>query len=218
MVRVLIAELKQETATFNPVPTRYDDFRVYVGEAIIRAYAGTRTELAGALTIFQQENVEVVPTVAASAVSGGPINSHDLDRLLRELADAVRLHENVDGLYVCLHAWRVKMKMIQADCHRVTRVVSAVYRRVPRSTRRHGSYVSGADLLVPYHTYPHIDQYETGQCCRNLMRVSAQFNQLPDLSCRCWCGRRTDHRDRALNGDPRCQQIEQSMVASPQAC
>ena len=35
MPRVLIAEMKQETGVFNPVPTRYDDFQVALGEHLL---------------------------------------------------------------------------------------------------------------------------------------------------------------------------------------
>jgi len=34
---VLVAELKQETATFNPALTRYDDFTVYDGQELLDA-------------------------------------------------------------------------------------------------------------------------------------------------------------------------------------
>ena len=71
--RILIAELKQETATFNPEPTRYDDFSIYRGADIVDAFSGTETELAGALSVLTAAGCDIVPTVAATAVSGGPI-------------------------------------------------------------------------------------------------------------------------------------------------
>ncbi len=95
-MRILIAELKQETATFNPAPTRYADFHVYRGDEILSAYRGTKTELAGAMDCFAREGVEVAPTVAASAVSGGPIAAADLDRLLSELVQSAARHRDVD--------------------------------------------------------------------------------------------------------------------------
>ena len=72
--RVLIAEVKQETSTFNLMPTIYDEFRRYTGEEIFLAYRGTKTELAGAFEVFDEDGrIELVPTVAADCVSGGPI-------------------------------------------------------------------------------------------------------------------------------------------------
>lgn len=103
MPTILIGELKQETATFNPAPTRYDDFSVYVGQELIDAFGETKTELAGALDVFAQSGVDVVPTVAASAVSGGRVVQADLDRLIQKLVQAADNHLDVDGLYLCLH-------------------------------------------------------------------------------------------------------------------
>ena len=45
MKRLLLAELKQETATFNPAPTTYDDFRIHRGEEIRADFNNTATEL-----------------------------------------------------------------------------------------------------------------------------------------------------------------------------
>ena len=47
MPRVLVAELKQETATFNPAVTRYSDFRILEGSALIAEYTSTRTAFIG---------------------------------------------------------------------------------------------------------------------------------------------------------------------------
>ena len=54
MTRVLIAELQQETSTFNPHPTQYEDFLVVRGAAILAELQGTNTEIAGALDVFAE--------------------------------------------------------------------------------------------------------------------------------------------------------------------
>lgn len=104
MWRVVVAALKQETATFNPVRTRCDDFHVATGNEILGAYRGTATELAGAMDVLAADGrVEIVPTFAADAVSGGPVATPDLDRLLAMMVDAIRQIDAVDGLYICFH-------------------------------------------------------------------------------------------------------------------
>ena len=55
MARILIAELKQETATFNPALSVYDDFRICRGDEILSAYRDTATELCGALDCFRDD-------------------------------------------------------------------------------------------------------------------------------------------------------------------
>ena len=174
--RVLIAEVKQETSTFNPMPTLYDEFRIYSGEDIFTAYRGTKTELAGAFDIFDEDGrIELVPTVAADCVSGGPIATPDLDRLLGEIEESVRVQSSIDAAYICLHG-----AMAGADEGdpegRLLRNLREILGDIPlvASLDLHcvltDRMVEHADILVPYHTYPHTDHYETGQrAARNLL-------------------------------------------------
>ena len=180
MPRILIAELKQETATFNPARTRYDDFHIKRGEEMISAYEGTKTELAGAIDVFRSAgSVELVPTLAAAAVSGGPIGSEDLERLLGELLDGVQQHRDVDAAYICLHGAMAG----EAEGDPEGRLLSEIRQRlgtkpVVASLDLHAvltdRMLAAADLLVPYHTYPHVDHYQTGQrAARGLLRLLA---------------------------------------------
>ena len=176
--RVLIAEVKQETSTFNPMPTLYDEFRIYTGEAVFSAYRGTKTELSGAFDIFDEDGrIELVPTVAADCVSGGPIATSDLDRVLGEIEASVREQSSIDAAYLCLHG-----AMAGADEGdpegRLLQNVRAILGNIPivASLDLHcvltDRMVEHADVLVPYHTYPHTDHYETGQrAARNLLQL-----------------------------------------------
>ena len=168
MPRVLVGELKQETATFNPAPTRYDDFSVYVGQDLIEAFRTTKTELAGAFDIFANAGVDVVPTLAASAVSGGRVTQSDLDRLISELLLAASEHHEVDGLYLCLHGAMAGERegdpegLLLAELRKrfpTQPIVASLDLHAVLTDRM----IEAADILVPYHTYPHTDHYETGQ-------------------------------------------------------
>lgn len=177
-LRVLIAEFKQETATFNPARTHYDDFQVNRGNALLTAYRGTKTELAGALDLLQAEpGLELVPTMAASAVSGGPIVSADLDRLIQELTDSISDHRNVDGAYICLHGAMAGEEEGDPE-GRLLEAIREFLGRIPvvASLDLHAvltdRMLAAADMLVPFHTYPHVDHYQTGQrAARNLLRL-----------------------------------------------
>lgn len=179
--RVLIAELKQETATFNPARTVYDDFRVYFGDEVLAKYRGTKTELAGAIDVFEAVGVDVVPAMAAHAVSGGPIETASLDRLLEEMVDRVRLPASggaaVDAVYLCLHGAMAGEREVDPE-GRLLRDVRTITSGKPlvASLDLHAilsrRMIDAADVLVPFHTYPHVDQYETGQrAARCLMRL-----------------------------------------------
>ncbi len=177
-VRVLIAELKQETATFNPARTHYADFRIYRGADVMNAYRGTKTELSGAIDVFGQDSrFEIVPTIAADAVSGGPIATPDLDRLLTEIEDAVREQAPVDAAYICLHGAMAGDDEGDPEGRLLTSL-RAILGNIPlvASLDLHciltDWMIEAADILVPYHTYPHTDHYETGQrAARNLLKL-----------------------------------------------
>jgi microcystin degradation protein MlrC len=175
-LRILVAELKQETATFNPALTLYSDFRIYRGPDVMTAYRGTKTELSGAFDIFDEDGrFEIVPTMAADAVSGGPIATGDLDRLLSEIEQAVRENSEVDAAYICLHGAMAGQDEGDPEGRLLTNL-RAILGNIPlvASLDLHcvltDRMVEAADILVPYHTYPHTDHYETGQrAARNLI-------------------------------------------------
>jgi microcystin degradation protein MlrC len=179
MKRVLVGKLKQETATFNPSPTRYEDFQVHFGEEILRASRGTRAELAGAIEVLEAAGVEVVPTMAAEAVPGGTIPTADLDRLLEELAGAIRSRPEADGALLCLHGAMAGAEEGDPE-GRLLREVRKILgpRPLVVSLDLHAvltdAMVGAADLLVAFHTYPHVDQHETGRrAARNLLGLLA---------------------------------------------
>lgn len=178
MWRVLVAELKQETATFNPMRTRFEDFHIYQGDEILAAYRGTKTELAGALEVMAADGrIEVVPTFAAAAVSGGPVVTQDLDRLLAMMVEAIGQAEAIDGLYICLHGAMAGEDEGDPEGRLLTQVRESVGALpLVASLDLHAiisdRLVKAADILVPFHTYPHVDQFETGQrAARNLIRM-----------------------------------------------
>lgn len=176
MPRILIAEMKQETGVFNPVPTRYSDFQVLHREQLLASLRNTRTEVAGALDIFESTpGIEVVPTMAAWAVSGGAIPTADLDRLVRELCASIRDEENIDAAYIVLHGAMAGETEPDPEGLLLDHVRSALG-SIPlvASLDLHAiltdRMVEAADILVPYHTYPHVDHYETGQrSARNIL-------------------------------------------------
>ena len=180
MTRILIAAFKQETATFNPARTRIGDFHIVRGQEILEQLPGTRTEIAGALDVFRAAgNVEPVPALAAWAVSGGPVAQADLDRLIDELLESVRRDTAVDGACIVFHGAMAG----EADPDPEGRVITAVREilgdvPIVASLDLHAVITerlfATADILVPFHTYPHTDQYETGQrAARCLLRLLA---------------------------------------------
>jgi microcystin degradation protein MlrC len=176
--RVLLAGFKQESAVFNPVLTRYEDFHIRRGEEIPATLAHTRTEFGGALAVLAEAGeIEILPAWAGWAISGGPVAPPDLERLLTELTDAIRAQSRIDGVLLVLHGAMAGeqeddpegrlLVEVRRICGQVPLVASLDLHAVLTE-----AMVTQADVLVPFHTYPHVDQWETGaRAARALLRL-----------------------------------------------
>ena len=87
-MRVVIAEFKQETNTFVPYLTTMEQFRawhLWEREEIIPNFRGNNAEVAGFIDVLEEAGIEPVPTIAAMAMSGGPVEQATFEALLGRL-------------------------------------------------------------------------------------------------------------------------------------
>jgi microcystin degradation protein MlrC len=180
MPRILIAECIHEICSFNPIPTRYDDFSIQRGNALFDYHRSLGSEVGGALNIFDAEpKIEVVPTLGARGItSGGTIAQADFERLAREFLDAVRQAGAVDGAYFALHGAMASNGEEDPEGYFLQEARKILGEKIPivASFDLHGiltdRMLQHADAIVVYHTYPHVDFFETGQrSARLLLRL-----------------------------------------------
>jgi microcystin degradation protein MlrC len=179
--RVLIAECIHEVSSFNPVPTRYDDFAIRKGADLIAYHRTVGSEVAGALQVFTAADVEVVPTYAARGItSGGTIPTADFARLTGELLGAIPQAPPVDGVYFALHGAMAATNEDDPEGYLLAEARKLLGERVPlvASFDLHGiltdRMLAHVDAAVVYHTYPHVDFLETGQrAAQLLLRIMA---------------------------------------------
>jgi microcystin degradation protein MlrC len=181
--RILVAECIHEICSFNPVPTRYDDFFVNTGEAMLAYHRAIGSEVSGALKVFaSQPDVQVIPAFSARGItSGGTIGADDFARLAGEFLDAVRKAGRVDGVYFALHGAMAARGEDDPEGYLLAEARKILGEEVPlvASFDLHGiltdRMLEHADAAVLYHTYPHIDFAETGQrSARLLLRLLAR--------------------------------------------
>ena len=170
MQRVLMAVFKQEVGSFNPKPTRYEDFEIRRGSALIDDLRSTNTTTAGAIEVFSEHGqIEIVPTYAAWArTTGGLVVQQDLDQLVDELLAEVRANSQVDGACICMHG--AMAGACEGDPEgRVLAGIRKAIGNVPivANLDLHAvvsqRMVDTTDALVLLHTYPHVDMHQTGQ-------------------------------------------------------
>jgi microcystin degradation protein MlrC len=180
MPRILVAECKQEVSTFNPHPSTADDFDIRHGAALFDYHSKVGTEVGGVLDILASTpGVEPVPTYGACFItSGGPLAPAAWSRIEGEFLDALRRALPADGVIFCMHGamagpaeWDPEGKILEEARNILGEKIPIVV-----SLDLHGilteRMVRHADAIVSYHTYPHVDFFQTGQrAARLLLRI-----------------------------------------------
>lgn len=178
MPRILINECKQEISSFNPVPGSYQDFRISWGQDLVTLHHNTGTEVSGALRVFSQHpEVEVVPGYSARAItSGGALRDADFRRIAREFLEVVRgLKNEVDAIYFSLHGALAAESEHDAEGYLLDETRKIVGEQMPVviSLDLHGiltdRILRHSDAVVVFHTYPHVDFFQTGERAARLL-------------------------------------------------
>ena len=170
MPRILVAECKQEVSSFNPVPSCYEDFRVARGGALLDHHRGGGEEVSGALSVFDADNsVQVVPTFGASAnTSGGVLSADSFERLSRDFLGSLAAAGAVDAAYFSMHGAMQAENEDDPEGFLLQEARRLLGERIPFvvSLDLHGiltdRMLEHSDAVVAYHTYPHVDFFQTG--------------------------------------------------------
>ena len=169
-MRVAIGGIWHETNTFAAGLTTLADFRAYQyaeGPDLLARYTGTGTELGGMIEAAAALGIELVPTVYAGAVPSGTIARAALDAVAGTLDRMLAAAGPLDGALLVLHGAAVAEGIDDADAH-----VLAVARRrlgtapIAATFDYHANLgpgmVDGANVLVGYDTFPHVDMAARG--------------------------------------------------------
>jgi microcystin degradation protein MlrC len=182
MPKILIAECKQEVSTFNPHLSGLDDFGLRQGREILDFHRTVRHEMAGALGVFDAApSVEIVPAYSAFLItSGGTL----ADAAWRQIADnflaALRAAPKVDGVYFVMHGAMASETELDPEGYLLAEARKILGETIPIvvSLDLHGivtdRMLEHSDAIVAYHTYPHVDFFQTGErAARLLLRLMA---------------------------------------------
>ena len=180
--RVLVAELRQETNSFSPVPTTMEDFAasgIHRGSALLefaRNSEGTMSGFTAAITEYGEGRIEIVPTLSARAVSGGPIERGTYDQFKNEILEVARAEaDSLDGVYLSLHGAMGVDGVRDPEGDLLVALRDVLGPDIPigisfdlhaNLTQRRADH---ATYVVGYQTNPHRDFFETGYTSGEIM-------------------------------------------------
>ena len=182
-LRIAVAQISSESNHFVPGLAGLDFFRTtgYLLEGPELLDLGrSDTEVGGFLSILQsEEQVEVVPLIAARANSGNPLSAGCYRSLKGRLIEGLRRKQPVQGVLLSCHGSMGVQGLDDPEGDLAAALRKIVGPQVPVALTLDlhgnltGAMVHSADILVGYRTYPHRDTLETGQRAARLLLRAA---------------------------------------------
>jgi microcystin degradation protein MlrC len=176
-VNIAIASILQESNTFSPVATRYEDFSPVFGQQALLRHEGKFTEMGGFIAILREAGATIRPVCAAWAITANRLVRADFERLVAEFEVNLRL-ARPEALLLAMHGAQTAEGEDDVEGYVLERARALLGPDAPivltldlhaNVTRR---MVALSTAIVGYHTYPHIDMFETGQkAARLLLRI-----------------------------------------------
>jgi microcystin degradation protein MlrC len=168
--KIAVAGFAHETNTFAPKRTDLDAFeasRILHGLELLEA-RGTNTVIGGVVdAIVSDPELDLLPIVAAHAIPGGLVTSRTVEAIEGEIVEGLR-RAQPDAVVLDLHGAMVTELSDDGEAGTLRRVREVVGSATPvlAVLDLHANVsvemVELADVLLPYDTYPHIDNAERG--------------------------------------------------------
>lgn len=171
-MKVIAAEFKQETNSFSNVKCGVERFKqsyYAYGDELLKEIDFASTEMGGALSVLKSEGAEIILSVAMQSCSGGCVLREAYDHFKEIFFRDIEANLPLDGIYLSLHGATVfedeedGMGRLIGETREKAgdgAVISVSLDYHANITKR---MVENADIIRGFHTYPHIDLYETGK-------------------------------------------------------
>lgn len=170
-MKVLVFEFHQESNSFCPVISTMEDYErcsVVSGEVFRESVRGKQLAAEGIFCALDLAGITAIPGYGMRAPSGGPVEESVLEHFLRSMKDLVNKHQPLSGAFISLHG-ATQSTLTEDVCGEILyqlrqemgneAVITASCDLHANVTER---MLQNVDFLCGYHTYPHIDLYNTG--------------------------------------------------------
>ncbi len=169
-MKLVIAQMKHETNTFSPVPTPLARFATGSavppeGAAAVAAYRGTGSAIAAFIDLAEAAGADYTVAIAAAASPSGPVHDAAFEAIASRVCAAVA--QGCDAVLLDLHGAMVTQTHDDGEGELLRRI-RAIAPTVPigvaldMHTNLYDAMGAQSTVIAGYHTYPHIDVYDTG--------------------------------------------------------
>lgn len=175
--KVLIGSLSQESNSFSPLGTRYEDFVICRGQAVIERLAAAK--------VFLDAGYDIVPSIYAAAIPGGTLSLEAYRRMAEELLACVPLDSSLDGVWLNLHGAMDVSFIGSGEALLVSMIRDRIGSGVPISiamdmhANHSDALVKLANIICGFKTAPHTDGLETNILAARLLIRAIEENCLP---------------------------------------
>jgi len=178
MSRILTAVFKHETNTFSPLPTdmaAYAARTLRYGADVPAYFTGTATEMGAFIDAARDHGWDLVHSVAGDATPSGKVTRAAFEQIVGTMEEALRTQGPFDAVLLCLHGAMVAEHVDDGEGEILRRLRAIVGDALPIGITLdlHANVTDAmathANVIVSYRTYPHVDQYDTGRRCADLI-------------------------------------------------
>ena len=169
-MKIALCEFHQETNSFNPVKTTMSDYKkvgFYEGDDMYQLRQRPVAMAGKFAAIEEAGGAEIIPLISMSAQSGGTVEHEVVDYFLDKVISGLKAALPLDGVFIGLHG-ATQSDASDDVCGDILEAVRNVVGSecvITASTDLHANvtekWVKNADFFAGYHTYTHIDFYET---------------------------------------------------------
>ncbi|MBP3580167.1 MAG: M81 family metallopeptidase [Clostridia bacterium] len=175
-MKIVIGSMQCEGNSLTPILTRYEDFDYAKGEAMY--------EKLKVMDCFKEANAEVIPTIYAHALPGGPVAKDDFFRLANELVDSIP-ESGFDGVWLFLHGAMCVEEIGSGDTYLVRKVREKVGKDIPISLAldfhadNTDEIIESVNYVTAFRTAPHTDHKDAQVRAAKALIKCIEKNILP---------------------------------------
>ena len=175
-MKIAIGSLQCESNTLSPIPTTLDAFD--------QAYGADMYEKIHVMDLLEAAGAEVIPTLYAHGLPGGPVKKEDYLKLANGIVDALP-ETGLDGVWLYLHGAMYVDGIGSGETWLLKRIREKIGYSVPISVgmdfhaNNTDEMIELCNAICGFRTAPHIDRVETERKTMTMLLTCIKKGILP---------------------------------------